>query len=76
MGADAAKAAGIVVFILSLIFVIGIAIIWWIIKFFINRSKAKKAAEAQKAAEAKAAEVQKVEEAPKQEAEETPKQEA
>lgn len=42
MGVDAAKAVGIVVFILSLVFVVGIAILWWIIKFFINRNKAKK----------------------------------
>lgn len=42
MGVDAAKAVGIVVFILSLVFVVGIAILWWIIKFFVNRNKAKK----------------------------------
>lgn len=42
LGVDAAKAVGIVVFILSLVFVVGIAILWWIIKFFINRNKAKK----------------------------------
>ena len=42
MGGDAAKAVGIVVFILSLVFVVGIAILWWIIKFFVNRNKAKK----------------------------------
>lgn len=42
LGVDAAKAVGIVVFILSLVFVVGVAILWWIIKFFINRNKAKK----------------------------------
>ena len=42
LGVDAAKAVGIVVFILSLVFVVGIAILWWIIKFFVNRNKAKK----------------------------------
>ncbi|MBQ5654071.1 MAG: hypothetical protein IIV28_04675 [Alistipes sp.] len=41
LGVDAAKAFGIVIFILSLVFVVGIAIIWWIVKFFMNRSKAK-----------------------------------
>lgn len=46
LGVDAARAVGIVVFILSIIFVVGIAIIWWIVKFFINRNKEKKAAEA------------------------------
>ena len=46
LGADAAKAAGIVVFIVSLIAVIGIAILWWIVKFIIKRVKAKKEAEA------------------------------
>lgn len=46
LGADAAKALGIVVFFVSLIFVIGVAIIWWIVKFFIKRNKEKKAAEA------------------------------
>ena len=46
LGADAAKAAGIVVFIVSLIAVIGIAILWWIIKFIVKRVKAKKEAEA------------------------------
>ena len=29
--------------ILSIVFVIGIAIIWWIVKFFLNRNEAKKA---------------------------------
>lgn len=46
LGVDAARAVGIVVFILSIIFVIGIAIIWWIVKFFVNRNNEKKAAEA------------------------------
>ena len=41
LGVDAAKAFGIVIFILSLVFVVGIAIIWWIVKFFMNRSKEK-----------------------------------
>ncbi|MBQ7296827.1 MAG: hypothetical protein IJW80_00725 [Alistipes sp.] len=50
LGVDAAKAVGIVIFILSIFFVIGIAILWWIIKFFINRNKEQKAA-AQQAAE-------------------------
>ena len=44
LGVDAAKAVGIVVFLLSIIFVVGIAIIWWIVKFFINRNKEQKAA--------------------------------
>ena len=44
LGVDAAKAFGIVIFILSLVFVVGIAIIWWIVKFFMNRSKAKQEA--------------------------------
>ncbi len=46
LGVDAARAVGIVVFILSIIFVVGIAIIWWIVKFFIKRNKEKKAEEA------------------------------
>ena len=46
LGVDAARAVGIVVFILSIIFVVGIAIIWWIVKFFIKRNKDKKAEEA------------------------------
>ncbi len=50
LGVDAAKAVGIVIFILSIFFVIGIAILWWIIKFFINRNKEQKAA-AQQATE-------------------------
>ena len=47
LGVDAARAVGIVIFILSIIFVVGIAILWWIIKFFIDRNKAKKEAEQQ-----------------------------
>ncbi len=43
LGVNAARAVGIVVFILSIVFVIGIAIIWWIVKFFLNRNEAKKA---------------------------------
>ena len=43
LGVDAAKAFGIVIFILSLVFVVGIAIIWWIVKFFMNRNKEKQA---------------------------------
>ena len=50
LGVDAAKAVGIVIFILSIFYVIGIAILWWIIKFFINRNKEQKAA-AQQATE-------------------------
>ena len=50
LGVDAAKAVGIVIFILSIFFVIGIAMLWWIIKFFINRNKEQKAA-AQQATE-------------------------
>jgi len=46
LGVDAARAVGIVVFILSIIFVIGIAIIWWIVKFFIKRNNDKKAEQA------------------------------
>ena len=46
LGVDAARAVGIVVFILSIIFVVGIAIIWWIVKFFIKRNNDKKAEEA------------------------------
>lgn len=46
MGVDAAKAVGIVIFIVSLVFVVGIAILWWIIKFFMNRSKEKQEAAA------------------------------
>lgn len=46
LGVDAARAVGIVVFILSIIFVVGIAIIWWIVKFFLNRKKEQQAAEA------------------------------
>ncbi|MBO5686577.1 MAG: hypothetical protein J6R73_08345 [Alistipes sp.] len=49
LGVDAARAVGIVIFILSIFFVVGIAIIWWIVKFFINRNKEKKAAEQQAA---------------------------
>jgi hypothetical protein len=45
LGADAARALGIVVFFVSIIFVIGIAILWWIISFFVKRNKEKKAAE-------------------------------
>ncbi len=45
LGVDAARAVGIVVFLLSIIFVVGIAIIWWIVKFFIKRNKEKKEAE-------------------------------
>lgn len=45
LGVDAAKAVGIVIFLLSIIFVVGIAVIWWIVKFFINRNKEKKEAE-------------------------------
>ena len=45
LGVDAARAVGIVVFILSIIFVVGIAIIWWIVKFFIKRNNDKKAEE-------------------------------
>lgn len=55
LGVDAAKAVGIVIFILSIIFVVGIAILWWIIKFFINRNKEKRAAEAAAPAADKAA---------------------
>lgn len=47
LGVDAARAVGIVIFILSIFFVVGIAILWWIVKFFINRNKEKKAAEQQ-----------------------------
>lgn len=43
LGVDAAKAVGIVIFLLSIIFVVGIAIIWWIVKFFMNRNKEKQA---------------------------------
>ena len=46
LGVDAARAVGIVVFNLSIIFVVGIAIIWWIVKFFIKRNNDKKAEEA------------------------------
>lgn len=42
LGVDAAKAVGIVIFLLSIIFVVGIAIIWWIVKFFMNRNKKQK----------------------------------
>lgn len=42
LGVDAAKAVGIVIFLLSIIFVVGIAIIWWIVKFFMNRNKEQK----------------------------------
>lgn len=59
MGVDAAKAVGIVVFILSLVFVVGIAILWWIIKFFINRNKAKEEAAASMAANPATAEPEK-----------------
>lgn len=44
LGVDAAKAVGIVIFLLSIIFVVGIAIIWWIVKFFMNRNKEQKEA--------------------------------
>ena len=57
LGVDAAKALGIVVFILSLVFVVGIAIIWWIVKFFINRNKEKQAAAAPVATKPTTAEV-------------------
>lgn len=43
LGVDAARAFGIVVFIVTIIFVIGIAILWWIISFFVKRNKEKKA---------------------------------
>lgn len=46
LGVDAARAFGIAIFIVTIIFVIGIAILWWIISFFVNRNKEKKAAEA------------------------------
>lgn len=47
LGVDAAKAVGIVIFLLSIIFVVGIAIIWWIVKFFMNRNKEQKEAAGQ-----------------------------
>lgn len=53
LGVDAARAVGIVVFILSIIFVVGIAIIWWIVKFFLNRKKEQQAAEATNAEQPK-----------------------
>jgi len=69
LGVDAARAVGIVVFILSIIFVVGIAIIWWIVKFFINRNKEKKAAEAAAQPAAQPAAEPVTEDAPQAEAE-------
>ncbi|MBE6196724.1 MAG: hypothetical protein E7137_06475 [Rikenellaceae bacterium] len=43
LGVDAARAFGIAIFIVSLVFVVGIAILWWIISFFMKRNKEKKA---------------------------------
>lgn len=46
LGVDAARAFGIVIFIVSLVFVVGIALLWWIISFFMKRNKEKKGQEA------------------------------
>ncbi len=49
LGADAAKAVGIVVLILTFVFVAAFYVIKWIVQFFLRRNKAKKEAEAQQA---------------------------